>query len=270
MEYRYKERPNGEDFFLGWLVFLNVLKVLRPEACVFIGVAASNSFNDAMSDLGITHTHLKWENRLNNIYLRSPVEVEYQGVKTKIVFIKHASSYFSWADWHAYLAKEIPSQIAHLKSLVSPAEESVCQERLIPEQQQETVGIPTWLSHKPIVGCKYVDADVKYISVGKAQYNKDCGSVKVWRHSGSRWSRQSEEIPFERICDVMKLFLSSVRIVQSHERGDESVQTSLGEEVISPDDLSFIRRLIDRHQSQLGDDLKELKDLLDSIDLEQL
>jgi len=117
MEYHYKERPSSEDFAQGWLVFLGVMKVLRPRTCVFIGVAASNSFNEVMSDLGIKHSKIKWSGRLNNIYLRSPVSIEYGGVSTRIVFIKHASSYFSWKNWHVYLQEEMPLHIAHLISI---------------------------------------------------------------------------------------------------------------------------------------------------------
>lgn len=74
--------------------------------------------------------------------------------------------------------------------------------------------IPTNLKHKPVIVCEnYENVDGKYayrsdakgISLGLAQWN-DRGKVdisaKVWRHTGGKWSRQSEELPFHRVLDL--------------------------------------------------------------------
>lgn len=74
--------------------------------------------------------------------------------------------------------------------------------------------IPTTLKHKPVFVCEnYENVDGKYaynsdakgISLGLAQWN-DRGkldiSAKVWRHTGGKWSRQSEELPFHRVIDL--------------------------------------------------------------------
>lgn len=74
--------------------------------------------------------------------------------------------------------------------------------------------IPTNLKHKPvIVSENYENVDGRYayntdaqgISLGLAQWN-DRGKVdisaKVWRHTGEKWSRQSEELPLHRVLDL--------------------------------------------------------------------
>ena len=74
--------------------------------------------------------------------------------------------------------------------------------------------IPTTLKHKPVVCAEdYAKIDGKYagktdaqgLSLGLAQWN-DRGSVdvsaKIWRHSGEKWSRQSEEMPLHRVLDL--------------------------------------------------------------------
>ena len=74
--------------------------------------------------------------------------------------------------------------------------------------------IPSDLKHKPvIIAEEYAKVDGKYsgktdvsgLSIGLAQWN-DRGKVdisaKVWRHSGKRWSRQSEELPLHRVLDL--------------------------------------------------------------------
>lgn len=74
--------------------------------------------------------------------------------------------------------------------------------------------IPTHLKHKPVIcsdeynkidGKFIKDTDAKGLSLGLAQWN-DRGKVdisaKIWRHTGEKWSRQSEELPFHRVLDL--------------------------------------------------------------------
>ncbi|MCF6462538.1 DUF6530 family protein [Clostridium sp. Cult1] len=74
--------------------------------------------------------------------------------------------------------------------------------------------IPTTLKHKPVIvsenyenvdGRKSYNTDAKGLSLGLAQWN-DRGKVdisaKVWRHTGDKWSRQSEELPMHRVLDL--------------------------------------------------------------------
>lgn len=74
--------------------------------------------------------------------------------------------------------------------------------------------IPANLRHKPvIVSDNYENVDGRYayktdakgLSLGLAQWN-DRGKVdisaKVWRYTGEKWSRQSEELPLHRVLDL--------------------------------------------------------------------
>ena len=74
--------------------------------------------------------------------------------------------------------------------------------------------IPTTLKHKPVIvsenyenvdGRYAYDTDAKGLSLGLAQWN-DRGKVdisaKVWRYTGEKWSRQSEELPLHRVLDL--------------------------------------------------------------------
>lgn len=77
--------------------------------------------------------------------------------------------------------------------------------------------IPTTLKHKPVIvaedyekvdGRYAYNSDAKGLSLGLAQWN-DRGKVdisaKVWRHTGEKWSRQSEELPIHRVLDLVIL-----------------------------------------------------------------
>jgi len=74
--------------------------------------------------------------------------------------------------------------------------------------------IPTALKHKPVIvsedydkidGRQSGNSDTKGLSLGLAQWN-DRGKVdvsaKVWRYTGEKWSRQSEELPLHRVIDL--------------------------------------------------------------------
>lgn len=83
------------------------------------------------------------------------------------------------------------------------------------------MNIPTNLKHKPVIvsenyenvdGRYAYKSDAKGLSLGLAQWN-DRGKVdisaKVWRHTGGKWSRQSEELPLHRVLDLAILVCSS-------------------------------------------------------------
>jgi hypothetical protein len=86
--------------------------------------------------------------------------------------------------------------------------------------------IPTSLKHKPVIvsenyenvdGRTAYKTDAKGLSLGLAQWN-DRGkldiSAKVWRHTGEKWSRQSEELPMHRVLDLAILICRSTLYFQ--------------------------------------------------------
>ena len=83
--------------------------------------------------------------------------------------------------------------------------------------------IPTTLKHKPVIvsedyenidGRSAYASDSKGLSLGLAQWN-DRGrvdiSAKVWRYTGEKWSRQSEELPLHRVVDMAILICRSTQ-----------------------------------------------------------
>ena len=81
--------------------------------------------------------------------------------------------------------------------------------------------IPTTLNHKPVIvaedygnidGRTAYQTDTQGLSLGLAQWN-DRGkldiSAKVWRYTGEKWSRQSEELPLHRVIDLAILICRS-------------------------------------------------------------
>lgn len=90
--------------------------------------------------------------------------------------------------------------------------------------------IPTTLKHKPVIvaeNYEQVDGrysgntDAKGLSLGLAQWN-DRGKVeisaKVWRYTGEKWSRQSEELPLHRVLDLAILVTRSMSFLRESYR----------------------------------------------------
>ena len=78
---------------------------------------------------------------------------------------------------------------------------------------------PRYLKHRPVVLLPYAehdgdyagDTDCKWISIGFAQWDQQTTlSVKTLRHTGERWSRQSEELPLHRCLDAALLIAATV------------------------------------------------------------
>lgn len=112
--------------------------------------------------------------------------------------------------------------------------------------------IPNHLSHKPILkledyskldGRFANQTDAEGLSIGLAQWSNATEmdlSAKVWRHTGKKWSRQSEELPLHRVLDLASLLCAAMSYVKT---GD------------LPDDKSF--PLTCAENSELMDILKE-------------
>lgn len=84
--------------------------------------------------------------------------------------------------------------------------------------------IPNELKHKPVIvsedydridGRKSQNSDAKGLSLGLAQWNERGNvdiSAKVWRHTGGKWSRQSEELPLHRVLDLAILIVKARKV----------------------------------------------------------
>lgn len=152
--------------------------------------------------------------------------------------------------------------------------------------------IPTNLQHKPVLvvenyenvdGRNAYDSDTKGLSMGLAQWN-DRGkidiSAKVWRHSGERWSRQSEELPLHRVLDLALLvcqarlhFREAYRYEKLYDpdnpviaripvQGDAMTVAIASENPMLDEDIKLLRDCISRDDELIGERLRILAALL--------
>ena len=133
--------------------------------------------------------------------------------------------------------------------------------------------VPEHLAHKPIVGVDNYDridgkhaneSDAKALSLGKSQWNNEEISAKVWRHTGEKWTRQSEELPLHRVLDLATLILS----MYVEEDNSTRAKTTLNEVVINESEIDLLKKFKDDNEQYLSPRIKELKRLLEKIHIE--
>ena len=107
--------------------------------------------------------------------------------------------------------------------------------------------------------------DAKFISVGRAQYDSGDLTVKMLRWSGSRWSRQSEEVPIQRLPFMMAMMLNAIYRVQ-HKKQNR-FKSDLNECLVRPEDLDFMGECFDDYKELILKGLREVRDLVNRIDL---
>ena len=273
MDYTVKERPNWQDFADGWTHFVEVVKALKPDVCVFCGISASYTFDYMMENLGISHEKVQRDCFTSILPRPRLASIRVDQREIKLIFIRHCGSFFSWPTWRNYLKQQAPEAMAYLSA---DNEEMAPYTPEPPEQDttETTVDVPMHLSHKPIYAANYDDLtgydvgrDAKYVSVGLAQYDPEGISVKIFRESNGRWSRQSEELPLFRAFTPARALLKSILMTQDHTAKDGAplvVKNPVLTEI-------FVNALGDPDvREELVREMKEMACLIHQIDLEKI
>ena len=130
---------------------------------------------------------------------------------------------------------------------------------------------PKHLSHHPIISVTDYDkidafyannTDAKALSIGRAQYDRNQISLKVWRHTNTKWSRQSEELPIHRNLDLSILFLAAL----STDILVHNPKSFLREKIDKPSEVQDIKDYYKNNKKFIEPRLKELKRLLNEIE----
>ena len=152
--------------------------------------------------------------------------------------------------------------------------------------------IPTTLKHKPVIvsenyenidGRNAYNSEAKGLSLGLAQWN-DRGKVdisaKVWRHTGGKWSRQSEELPLHRVldlailvCRVAQHFREAYRYEKLYDpenpvidrvglQGDAMTVAVCTENEKIDEDIVLFQQALSKDDELLGERLRTLSQIL--------
>ena len=155
--------------------------------------------------------------------------------------------------------------------------------------------IPVSLKHKPVIiagdydridGRKAGDSDSKGLSLGLAQWN-DRGKVdisaKIWRYTGEKWSRQSEELPLHHaldlallICKGVKYFREAYRYPKLYDpqnpriervglQGEAMTLEVCTDNPMIDEDIALFRDCLARDDEMLGERLRVLAMALEDL-----
>jgi hypothetical protein len=140
--------------------------------------------------------------------------------------------------------------------------------------------LPQHLAHKPIYAFPYEqfdgicvgDTDVRYISIGIAQYDNESISIKAMRCPGGRWARQAEELPLHRVID-MTLFLAKVLFETQNETVKIPKETffnqesdiSVRKESRSYGELATYKAFLEENRQLLKERFNALRNVLDGL-----
>lgn len=155
--------------------------------------------------------------------------------------------------------------------------------------------IPNHLKHKSVIvaedydridGQYAGDTDAKGLSLGLAQWNER-GSVdvsaKVWRYTGEKWSRQSEELPLHRVLDLALLICQAQKHMKEAYRFEKLYdpnQTAIGsidlqgakmditintDNPMIDEDMKLLRSYLEREDERIGERLRRLSDALKDL-----
>ena len=128
--------------------------------------------------------------------------------------------------------------------------------------------IPKYLAHKPIIAVynydkidgKYANqSDAKFITLGQSQWSNNEISAKVWRYTGEKWSRQSEELPLHRVLDLAILIISMYI-----EDNSEISKITMEKSVVNKSEISKIKEFLIDNKKYLNPRINELKRILES------
>ncbi len=273
MNYNCQERPRDDDFKTGWKVFIEVIKILRPTDCIFVGVAAADRFNDCAIDNKWKYIGVEWKKveKVRNYARHFSISID--DYSLKCIAIQHTSHHFSWSAWHNYLKGTNKEMMLYLNGLAHIS--SVPNDNNEPQEENKGIDIPFWLKHKPIYCCDYSkiapNSDLKIISIGRAQWDNHFSlSAKTIRYDkDGHISRMSEEVPVDRLSEMAVVLLSAIRAIQLH-RANSEMRHSYLKEFFVTEEYEFLEDQFSKDSKSLRKSLSEIKRLINEIDLDNI
>jgi hypothetical protein len=115
-------RPVIDDYIKGWGTFFDLVKLLKPQTCLFIGTSSANMLENAIkqSEFKLIGKVI-WDEKIGGAFAKSAIISDIDGNEIKLIFIKHTSKMFSWKRWNGYLKQKIDKELNWLESNIQHA-----------------------------------------------------------------------------------------------------------------------------------------------------
>lgn len=109
-----RERPNAEDIRRGWSVFVELVQILKPSYCLFLGVESFNYCDECLDNLGVKHLGVDYKDKISGTYGRS-AKIIFDEYSVSLIGIQHPGARISIKKWHEYLNRSYPALMQSLK-----------------------------------------------------------------------------------------------------------------------------------------------------------
>ncbi len=106
------ERPNYLDYVEGWKILFRVMKIIKPDVCISIGVEAYNHLEYSTKLTSNNLKYMRKDEKISGTYAREALIIN--GKEIKMIGIKHTSKYFSWHLWYEYLNRKLDNILVKL------------------------------------------------------------------------------------------------------------------------------------------------------------
>lgn len=110
-------RPTEIQYITAWHCFVDLVKIIKPTDCIFIGVRSETCFGYCMTQLGLHYDIKDMPQKINGTHPRKASITLSDSYKLKLLFIKHTSMGFSPNYWHELLKDEMPEAMEFLTTL---------------------------------------------------------------------------------------------------------------------------------------------------------
>jgi hypothetical protein len=122
---RQPERPADDDFIAGWRVFVEVVRIIQPSHCLFIGVSAANTFDPSMANQNVSFNEVSYAPSVDGVRPRV-AKIEMAGTTTKLTFVHHLCRCKAVSQWHDYLQNQHADFMNWLKAESYPTSVARC------------------------------------------------------------------------------------------------------------------------------------------------
>lgn len=101
---RKNSRPTIQDYKDGLNTLFDLIKVLKPNYCVFIGVTVFNHIYDYLNSNNIPHRKIKKEDKINGSFPRV-IELTFNDEELAMIGIKHIGRHINIYEWLEFIDK---------------------------------------------------------------------------------------------------------------------------------------------------------------------
>jgi len=101
-EGREPKKPYGDDFIAGWKIFAEIVRIIQPSHCLFIGVSAASTFDVSMESQKLSFEKVSFAPQIGRVPPRF-AKFEIAGTATKLMFVHHLGWNKNLSQWHDYL-----------------------------------------------------------------------------------------------------------------------------------------------------------------------